>query len=82
MVKDCGLPFFFFVNRKEETELQRGVPIPLTSKKRKQRERKSPAWKNESAIWQLEFILIFSSGEPLAINSDTELVCALSLHIS
>lgn len=47
--------------------------------KRKQHEHESPAWENESAIWQLEFILIFIHGEPLVINSDTELVSALSL---
>lgn len=65
-------------------ELQRGFLFCRRKKrkkheKKKQHEYESPARENESAIWQLEFILIFSSGEPLAINSDTELVFALSL---
>lgn len=57
----------------------RGVPVLLPAKKRKQHEHECPAWKNEPAICQLEFILIFSSGKILAINSDTELVSMLSL---
>lgn len=76
--------FGFFNNTNEEMELQRGFLFCRRKKrkkheKKKQHEYESPARENESAIWQLEFILIFSSGEPLAINSDTELVFALSL---
>lgn len=81
----CFVYLGFLSNTNEEMDLQRGFLFyrrkkrKKHEKKRKQHEHESPAWENESAIWQLEFILIFSRGELLAINSDTELVSALSL---
>lgn len=72
MDKGCTFYLFIFKNRKEETELQSNFLFCCSQKKREQREHESPAWRNESAIWQLEGVLIcwWSSGH----SSDIELV--------
>lgn len=52
-----GFVFFLF-NRREEIHVElRGEFLFHCPQKRKQHEHESPAWKNESAIWQLGGIL-------------------------